>query len=190
MGRQSSIDRLPPQAREALNGYLRDPSITQEEAVDRLNDLLVEIGHPELQVSRSAVNRYDLRMRAVGDKLRQSRQVAEAWIAKLGAVPQGQLGHLVNEMLRTMAFELTLKLQDGELTDDSMPAVIDMLKHLSLSVMRLEKSASENVKREAEIRRQAREAAAQAVETEAKRQGASSATIDALRAAIMSELAA
>ncbi|MEK7097765.1 MAG: phage protein Gp27 family protein, partial [Patescibacteria group bacterium] len=39
-----------------------------------------------------------------------------------------------------------------------------------------------------EIRQQERERAVQAVESEAKRQGASTATIDALRAAIMQEM--
>lgn len=185
MGRQSSIDRLPAEAREALNAFLRDPTITQEDAADRLNDLLDEIGHPELKLSRSAVNRYDLKMRAVGDKLRQSRQVADAWIAKLGAAPQGQLGHLVNEMLRTLAFELTLKMQDGELTDKSMPAVIKMLKELSLSVMRLEKSASENVKRESVIREQTKREAAEAAEQIAKQGGLSETTVQEIRRAIL-----
>ena len=154
MSRPSSIDRLPGEVREALNGWLRDPGITQTEATERLNALLEELG-VENQVSRHAVNRYDLRMREVGQRLRESRQVAEAWVGRLGAAPQGKLGHLINEMLRTLAFDLTLKMQEGELTEESMPAVIEQLKQLSLSVVRLERAASENVQREAEIRRQA-----------------------------------
>lgn len=188
MSRPSTIDLLPTEVRDALHAWLRDPAITQTEATDRLNSLLAELG-AEQQVSRHAVNRYDLKMREVGERLRQSRQVAEAWVGKLGAAPQGQLGHLINETLRTLAFELTMKLADGELTDESMPAIIDQLKHLSLSVVRLERAASENVKREAEIRKQAQAEAAKAVEAEAKRQGASATTIDALRQAIMQELA-
>jgi hypothetical protein len=185
MGRQSTIDRLPAETREALNAWLRDPAITQEQATERLNGLLDEIGQPELKVTRHAVNRYDMRMRQVGERLRQSRAVAEMWIAKLGAQPQGQLGHLVNEMLRTMAFELTLKLQEGELTEESMPAVIDQLKQLSLSVMRLERAASENVKREAEIREQARREAADAAEKVARQGGLSTESVQELRRAIL-----
>lgn len=185
MGRQSTIDRLPDEAREALNAYLRDPAITQEQATERVNALLDELGLAEHKVSRYAVNRYDLRMREVGKRLRESRQVAEAWIARLGAAPQGQLGHLVNEVLRTLSFDLSLRLQDGELTEESMPGVISMLKELSLSVMRLERASSENVKREREIRRQALEDAAEQAGEVAKRGGISEDTIRAIRDRIM-----
>ena len=92
-------------------------------------------------------------MEQVGERLRQSRQVSEMWINRLGAQPQGQLGNLVNEMLRTLSFELADKLMESELSEESIPGVIDLLKDLSLTAMRLEKAASENVKREAEIRK-------------------------------------
>jgi hypothetical protein len=101
-------------------------------------------------------------MDRVGEKLQQSRAMAEMWIAKLGAQPQGQVGHLINEILRTLAFDMSLQLQD--ISDpEAMPGVVEMLKDLSLTMMRLEKAASDNVKRETEIRDQAkREAAAEA----------------------------
>lgn len=161
MSRPSTIDILPQAVRDQLHAWLRDPGITQIEATDRANALLEALG-VEQRLSRQAINRYDLRMREVGEKLRQSRQVAEMWIGKLGAAPSGQTGHLINELLRTMAFDLTLKLQEGELTEESLPGIIDMLKQLSLSVVRLERAASENVKREAEIEKRAREQALQA----------------------------
>ena len=92
MGAPNTIARLPKDVREALHGYLRDPGITQREATGRANALLGELGLPPL--SKSAVNRYDIRMRAAGERLQQTREVAEVWIGKLGAVPQGQLGAL------------------------------------------------------------------------------------------------
>lgn len=187
MGRQSTIDRLPQEAREALNTWLRDPAITQEEATARVNALLEELGLAEHKVSRHAVNRYDLKMREVGRRLRESRQVAEAWIAKLGAAPQGQLGHLVNEILRTLAFDLSLQLQDGvaSLDAESAPALVRMLKELSISVHRLEQAAGENVRREREIRAQALAEAAERAGEEARRGGLSDETIEAIRNRIM-----
>ncbi len=161
MSRPSTIDILPQAVRDQLHAWLRDPGITQIEATDRANALLDALG-VEQRLSRQAVNRYDLRMREAGEKLRQSRQVAEMWIGKLGAAPSGQTGHLINELLRTLAFDLTLKLQEGALDEENLPAIIDMLKKLSLSVVRLERAASENVKREAEIEKRAREQALQA----------------------------
>ena len=154
MSKPSSIDRLPEPVRESLHAWLRDPGITQTQATARLNLLLTELG-VEQRVSRHAVNRYDLRMRAVGEKLRHSRQVAEAWMGKLGAEPQGKLGHLINEILRTLALDITLKLQEGELDPESLAEMISHLKQLSLATIRLERAASENVKREVHIKRQA-----------------------------------
>ena len=167
MPRPSTIHGLPEQVREALHSWLRDPGITQTEATERVNALLEDLGLPERRVSRQAVNRYDLRMRKVGEKLRQSRQVAEAWIARLGSEPGGQLGHLVTEMLRTLAFELTLKLQEGELSEESLPEVVAQLKHMSLAAMRLERASAESVKREREIKRRAAEELADKVAAEA-----------------------
>lgn len=170
MGRQSSVDKLPRDILEQLQALLRDPRVTQLDATAKINAILSAEGRPE-RVSKSAVNRYSVRMEEVGKKLRESREIAEMWIAKVGAAPQGQLGHLVNEMLRSLAFDLTLKLQDNALAVDDMPAVIDMLKQLSLAVQRLETGATLNVKREAEIRKQEREAVANEIAEEAKAQG-------------------
>lgn len=156
MSRSSSIERLPPDVLEQLHTLLRDPRVTQLDAVARINDILAEEDHPD-RVTKSSLNRYKVKMDRVGDKLRQSREVAALWIGKLGATPQGQLGHLVNEMLRTLAFDVSLKLQDGEITAEDMPGTVEMLKGLSLSVMRLEKAATDNIKRESEIKRQAAE---------------------------------
>lgn len=164
MSRPSRVARLPEEVREALQAWLRDPGITQTEATERANELLAALDLPPL--SRHSVARYDLRMRQAGRKLRESREVAEAWIGKLGAAPQGQIGHLVNEILRTLAFDLSLTLQDQAVTAENRPAVIDQLRNLSLAVVRLERAASENVKREAEIRRRAAEELVAAVERE------------------------
>lgn len=188
MPRPSTIDRLPPDILEQLQALLRDPRVTQLEATAKINAILEADGHPE-RVSKSAVNRYAMRMAEVGAKLRQSREVAEMWIGKLGAAPQGQIGHLINEILRTLAFDLTLKLQEGDLTPESMPEVIEMLKSLSLSVVRLEQAATANVKREEEIRKQARaraaEEAAAVAEKSLATQGMSRESIAAIKREIL-----
>ncbi|MHB1183383.1 MAG: DUF3486 family protein [Desulfobulbia bacterium] len=170
MGQPSSIERLPEDILEKLQELLRDPRVTQLEATAKINEILVDDGYQE-RVTKSAVNRYDLKMREAGDKLRQSREVAKMWIGKLGAAPQGQVGNLVNEILRTLAFDLSLKLQGEELTAETLPGVIDQVKALALACQRLEASSTLNVKREAEIRKQALEKAATAVENAAVQQG-------------------
>lgn len=184
MPKPSSIDLLPESVREALHEWLRDPGITQGEATERTNALLDELGI-EQNISRQAVNRYDLKMRDVGAKLQQSREIAKMWIAKLGAQPQGQVGQLINEMLRTLALDVTLAAQSGELDPEDAPEVAKMLKNMAIAMERLEKAASENVKREEEIRARAAAEAAEKAEEGLKAQGMSKASIDTIKREIL-----
>jgi len=180
---QSSIDRLPEEARQQLNDLLRDPAVTQRQAVARINAILADLEHPEV-LSKSAVNRYAVRMEAVGKRMRESREVADALIGKLGPQPQGKIGNLVNEILRSISFELSLKLTDGELDGDNAPAVAKMLKDLALTTMRLEKAANLNVEREKEIRRQALTEAAEKVDKTARKAGVTPETIALIHEAL------
>ena len=183
MGQPSTITRLPEDILEKLQELLRDPRVTQLEATSKINEILEAEGHEE-RVSKSAVNRYSLHMAEAGEKLRQSREVAKMWIGKLGAAPQGQVGNLVNEILRTLAFDLSLKLQDAELNEESIPGVIGQLKGLALSVQRLEASSTLNVKREAEIRKQALQEAAEKIDKTASQAGVTPETIALIHEAL------
>ncbi|MBN2060713.1 MAG: DUF3486 family protein [Deltaproteobacteria bacterium] len=167
MAQRSSIARLPEDIREKLQELLRDPRVTQMEATERINAILEEDGHPD-RVSKSSVNRYAVRMEEVGAKLRQSREVAKMWIGKLGAEPQGEVGKLLNEMVRSLAFEATMEMAEG-----SEPVPPKMIKDLSIAIERLERAATTNVKRDDEIRKRALEDAANAVEAAATEQGMS-----------------
>jgi len=185
---QSSIDRLPDDIREKLQELLRDPRVTQLDATARINAILEAEGHDD-RLSKSAVNRYAVRMAEVGAKLRETREVAKMWIGQLGAEPQGEVGKLLNEMVRTLAFRTAMRAHESP---EDEPIDPKLLKSLAISVYRLEKAASENLQLEERIRKQEREAAkaeaARAVEKVAKKQGTSAETIDALRAAIMTEM--
>lgn len=181
MAKVSTIEILPPEIKAQLQAWLQDPRITQLEATERANSLLELAGHP-VRVTKSAVNRYAVRMEEVGAKLRQSREVAQMFIAQVGAAPQGQTGLLINEMLRSMAFELSLKVQEADLEDpEAMGATISQLKNLALTMQRLEQSATINVKRETEIKRQAVEKAAEKMTESAQQAGVSAETIQRIR---------
>ncbi|MEZ5571189.1 MAG: DUF3486 family protein [Halioglobus sp.] len=183
MGRKSSIDKLPQEVREALNAWLRDAALTQEETTDRTNTLLAEIG-VDFRISKSAVNRYSQRMEQIGAKIRQSREVSEMWIANLGSQPQGQLGKLINEMIRTMAFEASAALAES---GDPVPPKI--LKDLALAVQRLESAANMNEDRERKVRAEERqrvvEEAATKVEQAGNQGGMSRESIDTIKREIL-----
>ena len=162
---QSSIDRLPDDIRTRLQELLRDPRVTQLAATAQINSILENEGHQE-RLSKSAVNRYAVRMDRVGQKLRQAREVSKMWIGRLGAEPQGEVGKLLNEMVRTLAFDLVSEMADGD-----APIEPRMIKDLAVGIERLEKAASENVKREEEIRQKALEEAAARAGEAARAQG-------------------
>lgn len=187
MGRPSSIRRLPPDLREALDAWLRDQSLTQVEAAAQLNEHLA--ARELAPVSRSAVNRYALSMEKVGERMRQSREMADAWIAKLGSQPSGKVGQLVVDMLKTMVYEINLKLQDEELDSESMPGVVRQLRELSLTIQRLEQASYRNEKRESEVRdrarREAAEAAAEAAGEAASEQGLSAETVGLIKRKVL-----
>lgn len=181
--RPSNIDKMPPEAREALNAWLRDPGVSQEEITTRTNALLAEIG-VDFRISKTSVNRYSQRMEKIGAKLRQSREVAEMWIANLGSQPQGQLGKLINEMIRTMCFET-----GAALAESGDPVPPKVLKELALAVQRLESAANMNEERERKIRAAERqrviEEAASRVDDVGKHGGMTRESIDTIKREIL-----
>ena len=183
MGRPGSIRRLPPDLRERLDGWLRDQSLTQQEARERLNEYLS--GRDLSPVSRSAVNRYALSMEKVGEKMRQSREMADVWIARLGSQPSGKVGQLIIDMLKTMVYEINLKLQDVELDAESMPGVTRQLRELSLTAQRLEQASYRNERRESEVRERARREAAEAAGESASELGLSAETVGLIKRKIL-----
>jgi len=168
MGQKSTIDLLPPEVRDKLNELLRSPAYTQKQVRDILNVFLVEIGEEPVMTER-IVNRYAAKMDKVGARLKQSRAVADLWIGKLGSEPQGQVGQLLNEVVRNLAFDTAIKLSES---DEEMVEP-KLIKELAQAIKDLEKAATDNEKRAAEIRRKAREEAAAELTQELKSDGIS-----------------
>lgn len=179
MARPSTVERLPDDVRAQLQELLRNKRVSQLDATARINAILEEEGHPE-RLSKSAVNRYAVRMEEVGRRLRESRQIAEMWIGKVGAQPAGQVGHLLNEIVRNLVFETSMNLAEGE-----QPAEPKVLKDLAKAIELLEKASSDNVKREQEIRKQAAVEAAAAAESAVRSAGLSEESVEKIKRSIL-----
>ena len=180
---QSTIDTLPEPLKDQLNKWLRDKAITQVEAKARLDALCDEIGINRR--SKSAINRYAVKMEEVGQQLRESREIAKMWIAELGSSPQNEVGKLINEIIQAGTFKLGLFTQRGEITEENAAEIGKVLKDMALTAMRLEKAANLNVEREKEIRQQAKEEAANSVDKIAKKGGLSKAVVQEIRKEIL-----
>ena len=180
-GRRSKIDLLPEEIKQQLNAMLRDGRLQQQEILDIVNAEIEQSGlQDDAKLSKSGLNRYASRMESVGAKIRQAREVAEVWTAKLGDAPTSEVGKLLQEVVRTMAFDTTTALSEsGE------PVPPKALSQLALAIQRVEQAAMASHKREQEIRQVFAAEAADAAEIIAKQQGLTRDGVKAIKEQIL-----
>ena len=178
-GKMGRIPQLPPALKSKLDRLLR-AGVPQSKILHQLAPLLEQIG--EKPLSAATLNRYATKMERVGVKMRQAREVAEVWTTKFGNSDSKLSQHII-EVLRTLIFELTLKVAEPKDADgaDAPPLSADAIARLSLAVQRLERAAKEGAQRERALRQKLTEV----VDAEAKRQGLSPDTAGAIRAALL-----
>lgn len=165
-GRASKVDLLPPNIKTQLAMMLRDKQFSQAEILEEINQLIKEAGlKEEAQLSRSGLNRYATKMEQVGAEIRQAREVAKVWTKRLGEEPESDIGKLVIEFIKQMAFKTTLKQMDAEAIDP------EVLNQLALVTQRLEQASKLSYDREKSIRDEMVKKAAKAVEEAAKANG-------------------
>lgn len=184
MPRKSSVRRLPPELREQL-GTLLDQGRTLDEITAHLNQLGAD-------VSRSALGRYKQHLDKVGEKLRRSREVAEALIQKLGTAPESKALRLNVELMHGVLMDLALKIneegEDGEgegvVTLEPMGAML-----LSKALDHLSRASKTDADLVGKIREQAeaaaRKAASETAVTAARKGGLSAESAEAIRREIL-----
>lgn len=109
MPKPSSIKTLPKSIFDEVNRLLTDEKFTLDDVVAKLQ----ELGHPR---SRSALGRHKKNIAEIGEKLKRSREAADALVRNLGEdAIDGKQGRLLTEILRTLMFDkLTPELGGGE----------------------------------------------------------------------------
>ena len=178
-GRQGRIQQLPPELKAYVDRRLREGA-TQRAVIDETRELLADIGEPPL--SAAGLNRYATRMEAIGARIRESREIAEMWVAKFGERPTGEIGELMVELLRHLAFEASFRA--AESPDDVDP---ELISNLALAAQRLERAAETGTKRQREIRREVASRAGTAVEDEARKRGLPPDVAAAMRAVVQGQ---
>ena len=179
-GRASKVDLLPPDIKTRLTMMLRDKQFSQAEILEEINDLIRDNGLPdEMCLSKTGLNRYSSKMEKMGAKIRESREMAEVWTQQLGEKPQSDVGKLLMEAVKTIAFDKAMSL--GEL-DDVDPKVINQL---ALVANRIEQAQAINAKREREIRKEMAQIAADTAEKIVSQAGLSQETVVELKQQIL-----
>jgi len=95
--RPSSITQLDPAIKEAVDKAVRDGRLT----IDQIVSLIDAQGG---DASRSAVGRYVKNAKERMEEYRKAQGIAAVWVDKLGNEPQGDVGRLVLDMLRMVAY--------------------------------------------------------------------------------------
>ncbi|TVP12522.1 MULTISPECIES: DUF3486 family protein [Shewanella] len=184
--RKSKIQLLPEEIRSSLNVLIRSGDMTQEDIRDAVNQMIEEAGLPDdAKISRSSFNRYAKRMEDMGQRLRQSREVAEVWISKLGQAPTSDVGKLLQEFVRTMAFETSMKMMEAAEGEEGEVISPKALGQLALVVQRIEQASMSSLKVEKEIRSAFAAEAADAAEKIVKQAGISADTANDIKNQIL-----
>jgi hypothetical protein len=191
--RPSSIDELPEEIRAEI-GRLRTQGATIDRIVEHLRGL---VGSAlDEAPSRSAIGRHVKKMAFIGEKLRRSREVAEALVRELGDQPASKAAQLNIELLHGAVFDLfnradpasgDLELVDGDgrAALAGNPEGIMMLAKSLDHLTRASKSDVEFVaKVEARAAEKAKREAVAAVEAISKAEGISGKTMAAIKAGI------
>lgn len=181
-GRGSKVEQLPDEVKAFLDSLLRDRQFTQQEILDEVNKQIDALGLSEAdKLSRSGLNRYASKMEAIGKRMRETNAIADAWVNRLGDKPTGQVGNLLIQMTRSMAFDIALAAQENE----DEPASLGMLKELALTIQRLEKAAAASLQNEKEIRKAFAEEVANKVEKMATQRGMTKADAQYWRSEVL-----
>lgn len=152
MARKSSLAKLPRAVKDEVDRLIREEQATIDEIVAHLR----ELGHAR---SRSAVGRYKKSVEQVMGRYREAQEIAGVWVTQLGKDPNSDVGKLLVELLKTLAF--TTMAQLGE--DDSAQDPRDIM-FLAKALGELERAQTINVDRELKIRKEMAEKLGKALE--------------------------
>lgn len=154
---------------------LKNPAVTQSEIVFAINN---EAG--EDLVSKSSVNRYAVRMKAMIEKTRQAREVADMYLQEVGNDTRNKLGKIVNERVRMIAFDLTdelMAMRENGAEEIDVKKISDVIQKVSRAVKELEQAEKLNAEREDRIRKEVMEEAASAAEMKMREEGVGESAI-------------
>ncbi len=122
---RSTIKRLPPKLREAV-----DEAIADGATIDEITARIRAEGET---CSRSAVGRYAKNVRDLIRRQQETDRTIKAWVDALGERQEGQAALVLIETLRAMTLDTVAKLRARD-----EPASTEELARLSLTLKRIE----------------------------------------------------
>lgn len=178
MGRASTIKRLPREIKDAI-ASLRDSGKTIDEILGHIKSMADDI-----DVSRSAMGRHIKEIDEIAKEIRQQREIAIAISKDIGAKTQGELARGNIELLQSLIMRAAgASSSSGKFDAKELmffaKAVSDLSKGAKLDI------DSQIVIAKEKARIEATEKAADVAVKEAKRQGLSAETVNAIKSRIL-----
>lgn len=180
-GRLSTIDMLPDEAGEDVRwaiGELNARKRTAESIRLELNERLLGLGCDP--ISSSSFNRYSVFIARHGQAMSQVRGVAALIAERMDEEPDGDVGLLLAETIKTMIYDVMMQ----EALSDEAPSM-KMLLAAAEAVQRLELARSTNLKAAHFKREKFIEKAAEMAEEVAREKGLGTETVEAIKSAIL-----
>lgn len=176
MGQASTIRRLPRELRDAI-AQLRESGRT-------IDEILAHLRGMEVEVSRSALGRHVKKIDEVARDIRAQREMAIAISKDIGDKDQGEIARGNIELLQSLIMRaVSSASHNGELAAKDLmlfsKAVSDLSKGAKLDIDIQIAAAKEQARRETLNK------AAEVVTKEARRQGLSEETANAIKAKIL-----
>lgn len=176
MGRRSRFDTMPKALLEQVNALIR-----QGLTIGQIREHMATLGE---DIPNGTAGRYVQKVRNQMARYREAQEIAGQWVAQLGENPQGDVGALLAEMLKTVAFQTIASLggdgEDGE-EDPAAAKPMDIML-LAKAIKDLEDTAKRNLERREKIERAVLERQAKAAESVARQQGLSDEGWERIRA--------
>lgn len=178
MARRSTVSRMPRELQDLFHRLVRDGH-TIHAITDKLNELGAE-------VSKSSIGRSVKSVREMMKRYQAAQEVAGQLVAQIGENPTGDVGALLAEMLKTIAFQLMAELGDAA-EDDSDEGKELRAKPMDVMLLgkaldHIERAGAVGLKRRLEIERLALQRQAKAAESVARERGLSDDQWAAIRA--------
>lgn len=170
MGRKSRFDGMDSSILAEVDRLIR-----QGKTILQIREHLALLGEP---VSHGAAGRYVQRARAHMARYREAQEIAGQWVEQIGETPRGDVGVLLAELLKTVAFNTLDTLADGE----SKPTRPADIMFLAKAIRDLEETAKKSMERRHAIEQAALKRQADKAESVAKARGMTDADWDAIRA--------
>ena len=175
MPQKSRLTQLDPRIRGAVDDAIREGRAS-------IDDIVLMIRAMGGDASRSSVGRYVKNASEQLKKFREAQEIAKVWIGKLNAEPDGDVGRLLAEMLKTVAFQQIADM--GESEGDDRPSSMDLML-VAKSLDHLSKAQKTDVDRILRVRKEFAAQAADAAAKTATAKGLSSDTIEEIKRSIL-----